>query len=95
MNKKATQTSDLKVEVPEIVLRESINDYNQLCNNLESEIIDLELALDLILMKEPIKIAICDKPFIGTQLTQDVVSTNRKLQKAISTLYNIRINLGI
>ena len=93
--KKNTNEIITEKEVPIITLSDSVNEYNQLCSNLENEIVDLDVALELVLLKNSDKLAVCDKPFKAAETTTEIVNINRRLQKSISTLYNLRINLGI
>lgn len=98
MSKKVESTTSeiiTKKEIPTITLSESIIEYDQLCSDLESEIIDLDIALEEVLAESTVKLAICDDQYTASPATASIVNINRRLQRAISTLYNIKINLGI
>lgn len=95
LDKPVTALKNPDKEMRTITLTDAVEEYSQLCNGLEKEIDDFTKSLTPVLTNVPEKYAICDGKFNSSPTVSDIVNINKILQRAITTLYNLRINLGI
>ena len=75
---------------------DTVNDYNQLIVDTECELEELVTLLDPVLLNPPEKLTLTPLTVINASgIALQLLELNKRLQRIRSTLYNIKINVGI